>query len=102
MKIEIDRVNKTVRPVGRVKLKEFLEELKNLVPNWEEYTLDTNVNINWNPPTPEPLNPYPFKPEPYKPLSPWTDPYRLPPKPYSDPYRGEGLPPYSITFCPTE
>jgi len=89
MKIEIDSVNKVVKPVGKVNLNEFLKEVQKLVPNWEEYTLDVTVNINWNPPVAEP----------YRPLSPWDEPYKYPPLPYTAP---KPFPPYQITFCAIE
>jgi len=90
MKIEIDSVNKVVKPVGKVNLKEFLKEVQKLVPDWHEYELDVTVNINWSNPVAEP----------YKPLSPWAEPYKYPQ--IGEPYDGRGLPPYQITFCTIE
>lgn len=66
MKLQIDTELKTVKIEGQVNLKEFTERIKTILPDWEDYKLETNTVIqNWN-------NPFVV---PYVPFAPYTRPY---------------------------
>ena len=52
MKIQIDTDKKVLRLESDVNLKEFMTKIKVLFPDgqWKDYTLETNVEINWSNP----------------------------------------------------
>ncbi len=51
MKIQIDTKAKTVSVEGSVNIGEFISEIKAMLPDWESYSLETNVVINnWSVP----------------------------------------------------
>lgn len=52
MNIQIDTNKKILKLQESVNLGEFMENLPKLFPNneWKEYTLETNVDINWSNP----------------------------------------------------
>jgi len=71
MRLQIDTGGKTIRVESNVGLKELFDNLNVMFPKkeWEGYTLETNVVINWtSPPTIYPAYPV----NPYLP----TDPYQ--------------------------
>ena len=79
MKLQLDTEEKSVKIEESVNLKELYEILDKLLPNglWNEYTIETNVSINWTSPividnTP-PYNPYTPPCNPYTPPNtyPW-------------------------------
>jgi hypothetical protein len=51
MKIQIDTTNKTIKIEEKVNLNELFEALNRLFPNneWKEFSLETNMTINWSP-----------------------------------------------------
>ena len=68
MKIQIDTKAKTVSVEGPVNIAEFINEIKTMLPDWETYSLETNVVINnWSAPvvtnsiSPQNPNPYEIK-----------------------------------------
>jgi hypothetical protein len=52
MKIQLDTDNKIIRLDERVNLREFIKLLEGILPNgiWKEFTLETNIVINWTHP----------------------------------------------------
>ena len=66
MKIELDYDNKIIRLENQTKLSIFVEKIQKILPDWKEWTLDTNTTINWN-------NPVVINPSPYIPVKPWWE-----------------------------
>ena len=52
MKIQIDTDRKVLRLESDVNLREFMSKIRVLFPGgeWKDYTLETNVEINWSNP----------------------------------------------------
>lgn len=75
MKLELDTTNKTIKINEEVNLKEFIKVIDKLLPNkiWYDYTLFTNVVINWS-------NPVTII-NPIRPVYPWIE-YNNPVNPY--------------------
>lgn len=48
MRIEIDTINKTIKLLDAVSLKELFYKLRQILPNgeWKQFTLDTNTIVN--------------------------------------------------------
>jgi len=84
MKLQIDTDNLIIRIEEKVKLKDFIETLEKLLPggDWEMFTLETNVTINWT----NPIQIYDMKPyipldnpvNPVNPIIPQWEPYKQP------------------------
>lgn len=74
MKIQLDTVNKTIVIEEKVNLKDFVELVKNLLPNnmWEEYSLECKVITNWSNPWTYPITPSPMPIGPYYSPTPWV------------------------------
>lgn len=72
MKFQIDTDKKTIKIEDNVKFSELLKNLNLLFPEgeWKEYTLLTNVIINWTS-NPIIVNPSPYNPHPLYPTQPW-------------------------------
>ena len=73
MKIQIDDTEKTIKIEGNVNLGEFIDKITKLLPEWKEYTLETNTIINnWSSPIiiRDYINTNPWRPiginEPYR------------------------------------
>lgn len=81
MKLQIDTDNLIIRIEDKVKLKDFIETLEKLLPggDWEMFTLETNVTINWINPIPVTFPDYvpPIDPTPGYPTPQW-EPYKQP------------------------
>ena len=70
MKITINTEAKTISIAGDVNLLELFDVIKNLIPNWEEYSLDSTTKIEripyWRDNTP--ISPWvtpPYQPDVY-------------------------------------
>ena len=51
MRLQIDTILKTIKLENNIKIRELIENLKNLLPNdWMDFTLETNVTIGWTNP----------------------------------------------------
>jgi len=50
MKIELDYDKKTIKLGTPVDLKTFVKKIKRILPDWDEWTLDTNTEIVWESP----------------------------------------------------
>lgn len=46
MKLQIDTDKKAIKVEGKVQLKEFFEQIKDLLSDWDEYTLESVSVIN--------------------------------------------------------
>lgn len=71
MKIELDYDNKIINLENRTELKKFIKTIQKILPDWEEWTLDTHTTINWSNPITipyVPVDPYPIRPW-------WEKPY---------------------------
>lgn len=84
MKIELDYDNKVIKLENKTELKNFVETIQNILPDWEEWTLDTNTTINWS-------NPIVIDrtSNPYIPIQPWWEKPYVWCGPESDVYYGE-------------
>ncbi len=51
MKLQINTTEKTIKIEESVNLGELIEALKNMLPDWKKYSLETNATINWISPT---------------------------------------------------
>lgn len=70
MKLQLDFYNKIIKLENNVNLGEFLSKIKEIIPEWESWKLETNVSITWNSPTKiieVEKNPY------NRPLTPWYE-----------------------------
>ena len=67
MKIELDYDSKLIKLENKVELKKFVETIQKILPDWEDWSLDTNTTINWT--NPITINP----PLPYIPIRPWWE-----------------------------
>lgn len=65
MKLELDFDNKIVKLTDKINFKELKDLLEKILPNYEEWEIDTNTNINWS-------SPIIIKESPYRP-QPWWD-----------------------------
>ena len=70
MKIQLDYDTKTITLEDNVNLGEFFDKIKNILPDFKEWKLETKTVINWNNPITIPYNPYVPNPYPYNPY-PW-------------------------------
>jgi hypothetical protein len=59
MKIQLDYDTKTITLVDDVKLKEFFNKIKTLLPDWKDWNLNAQTVINWNNPIRIPYYPDP-------------------------------------------
>lgn len=63
MKLQLDYDNLTISLENSVNLKEFYEKIKNVLPDWKDWTLNTNNVIQgWSNPIiiERPYTPYPW------------------------------------------
>lgn len=51
MKLQLDYDKKEIRLEKNVNLGEFVQKIKHILPDWKEWTIDTNVEIVFNSPT---------------------------------------------------
>jgi hypothetical protein len=71
MKIELDYDNKIINLENRTELKKFIKTIQKILPDWQEWMLDTHTTINWTNPITipyVPVEPYPIRPW-------WEQPY---------------------------
>ena len=68
MKITINTEAKTISIDGVVNLLELFNNIKNLIPNWEEYSLECLTKIEWKPYRDVNTPISPWVTSPYKPL----------------------------------
>ena len=61
MKIQINTELKTIKLEESTNLGNFYEAIKQMLPDWKEYKLETNTTIKWNT-YPIYTNPYPYQP----------------------------------------
>ena len=71
MKIQIDTSEKTIKVEESVNLGKFIQALKDMLPDWEKYSLDTQTIINWTNPVPI----VPYRPWWEPPTTPQYPPY---------------------------
>ena len=75
MKIQLDYNLKIITLDNTVSLQEFVDKLKEILPDWEGWILDTNqVITNWT--NPIIIDRYPSAP-PYIPNTPWYETYKI-------------------------
>ncbi|MBS3775803.1 MAG: hypothetical protein KGY70_11490 [Bacteroidales bacterium] len=62
MKIQLDYDNKMLTVENNVNLGELMEKIKQVLPDWKKWTLETKTEVIWNNPVVvrEPYNPYYF------------------------------------------
>ena len=48
MKIQLDFDNKNITLEKNINLKEFYDKIKQVLPDWKEWSLNTNNIINWS------------------------------------------------------
>jgi len=58
MKVKLDFDNKIITLENNVNLDEFIEKVKNIIPNWKDWTLATESTIVWSDPILVPAKPY--------------------------------------------
>jgi len=50
MKIELDYDTKTIKLGSQTELKTFIKTIKRILPDWDNWILDTNTEIKWDSP----------------------------------------------------
>ena len=66
MKLQLDFSKKVITIENSVNLNDFFKKIKNILPDWKDWKMDTNTNIVWsNPIYIDRWHDYPYNPITY-------------------------------------